>query len=159
MWEWSWKNLQMKSLAFKVLPSALFFMVFLFLVHLEKQNSPNRDDLKLKELQQLATEIPVFPAFSEVTTHESSRSIDAGVYKYYFGVAHYDDVKQFYSSKLGERGWRLSREENLKDWFRDYGGKQLTFEKGNYLIVIEYDGDNPNRGRSNYGVSFIWRNK
>jgi hypothetical protein len=149
---------KIKSWALRILPSAIFVLIFLLLNYWWKQNSPNRDDAKLKELHQLSLEIPVYPDFTEVVTHESSRAMDAGLYKYYFSTAEYDDVKQFYARELGNRGWKLSSEQRQYDWFRDYGGRNLAFEKGDFLIAIEYAGAGSN-DRSNYSINFIWKNR
>jgi hypothetical protein len=150
-------KLNLKSLAVKILPSAAFVILFLLFVHWNKQSSPNRDDAKLKELQQISSEMPVPSSFSEVSTNFSSRGMDAGVYKTYRSPASYGDVKRFYSERLITKGWILRREKNHESWIIDTDGKDLEFQKGDMYIIIEYNGTKGNNSW-NYAVNYVWRN-
>lgn len=147
----------MRAWTVKILPPIVLIMAFLMFAHWAKQNSPNQDDAKLKELEQIAASIPNFPQFRGAATYTSSASDDAGIYKHYTSLANYDEVKDFYLAELSQRGWSLAKEEPVYDWFRDYGGKSLEFKKQDFLIAIEYTGKKPDSNSWNYAVSFVWR--
>ena len=103
-----------------------------------KHFSPNKNDVKLKEVERLSAGLPVYPGFQELRGGNTySKSMLASIHTHYKSDAAYDDVRAFYSTKLMPAGWKLKEERNLKDWSRDYGGRELTFEKGEYLVVIE----------------------
>ncbi len=150
---------RIKTWVIRILPLFTFFAAFLLFAHWAKQNSANRDDAKLKELEQIAVSVPRFPQFRDIASDTSSASDDAGVYKYYSSAASYDEVKSFYFAELTQKGWSIVNEEPLYDWFRDYGGRSLEFRKQEFLIAIEYTGKKPDAESWNYAVSFVWRDK
>lgn len=116
-----------------------------------KYLSLNHNDEKLKEIQQLVKDTPVFPDFKEVDTHSISKDDRAGVYKYYHSNASYDEVKDFYLKTLGVRGWEPGSEET-----RMSGNKLLSFRKGEFLITIEYTDDNEFQNWHDYSISYDW---
>ena len=150
-------QLNVRSLILKVLPATVFLVLFLLFVHLSKESSPNRGDAKLKELQQLSSEVSVPSNFTEVATHTSSRGMDAGVYKSYHSPASFEAVKKFYSDQLIAGGWVLVAEENHESRLIDTDRKDLKFQKGDTMISIEYAGSTAD-GSWNYSVSYVWRN-
>jgi hypothetical protein len=121
-----------------------------------KDHSPNKDDAKLKEIDALYSQIPVYPDFQEVTHSGDSKDVSARLGKSYSSAGKYFDVRSFYSDRLTRSGWQLSRERNMTDWFRDFGGRQLTFQKGEYSIVIEYRGDKEPNPDWNYAIDVEW---
>src|SRR5215510_5260339 len=126
------------------------------LAYLWKNASPNKNDAKLKELREIVADRQVFPDFIEDATDETSRAADAGIYKYYCSTATYEEVKDFYSSKLNSRGWRLVTESEVQRWFRDVGWKDLVFKNGEFAIAIDYSGS-LNR-KCKYSISYVWWN-
>ena len=131
----------------RVLLALVFLLLFALFVYVAKEVSPNRGDAKLKELQGLSSETPTYPSFQIVNKTYSSRYLDAGVYEYYRSTAKYDDVKEFYSGTLSQRGWSLDAEDE---------GKKITFRKGELRIVIEFAGDDTDHSW-NYAVDFLWK--
>jgi hypothetical protein len=145
----------MKSWRPTVLIPVSFAILFLVGVYVAKQASPNRDNAKLKELQQLAADVPQYSALMPVTTTSSSRFLDAGVYNFYTSAAAYDDVKAFYFGNLALRGFTLQSEESRQSGSDDTP-KKLTFRKGDLRVVIEFAGVS-SHGSWNYAVDFLWR--
>jgi hypothetical protein len=115
------------------------------------QVSRNRNNSKLVEVQQLPSEIPVFPAFKDGGSNYSSGFDLANVTRYFYSTADYGEVKNYYSAELSQRGWVLSKEESI-----GIAGKQLTFVKGDFSIVIFHTGKSPNQGY-NYAIDYVWR--
>ena len=112
------------------------------------------NDEKLREVQQLVTDIPGFPDFKEVGSNTMADNSSILISKYYVSKAPYEDVKNFYFQFLTSHGWRIAEEKPLSIWGRDYGGKKLTFIKGELLLSIQYEGSN-NVGR-NYAFGYAW---
>ncbi len=124
-----------------------------------KQFSPNKNDVKLKEVEGLWASFPVYPGFQESGGSTYSKSMLAAVNKYYKSDAGYDEVKTFYATQLGSAGWQQTKERNMKDWSRDLGGRELTFGKGEYSVVIEYWGDKAIDPDWNYAINVRWDDK
>ncbi|MCA1815914.1 MAG: hypothetical protein LC746_05810 [Acidobacteria bacterium] len=146
-----------KQLAVRLLPAAAFTLMFISSVFLWKYFSPNRNDAKLRELQQISTEAPVYPAFIHTSTQTSSRASDAGVYESYASMATYEQVKEFYDEALTKKGWTMASEENGHSADQVDGGNTLIFRKGDYSIAIEYHGRRPSDRVGDFSVSFLWR--
>ena len=121
-----------------------------------KDRSPNKDDAKLNEIQSIYSQLPIYPDFQEVAHSGDSKDVSARAGKSYKSAAKYSDVRSFYSDKLTPTGWQITKERNLKDWWRDFGGRQLTFQKGQYSIVIEYRGDKEPSPDWNYAIDVEW---
>jgi hypothetical protein len=102
----------------------------------------------LKELEQISSSVPTFPAFGSGTVQTSSAADKAGIHKYYRSSANFDEVKNFYFTQLSQRGWSL---------FDSDAKGEITFRKGEFLIGIYYTGNNSKSSNWNYSVSFVWR--
>ena len=126
-----------------------------------KRFSPNRDDVKLQEVQRLASALPLYPDFHDTGGGGTySKSISASVHKSYRSSARFEDVKMFYATQLTQTGWQLTKDRTLKDgWSRDLGGRELTFERGQFSVVIEYIGEKAIEPDWNYAISVGWDNK
>jgi hypothetical protein len=126
-----------------------------------KRLSPNRDDVKLKVVQQLSAALPVYAGFEDTGGGNTySKSMVASIHKHYRSPAHFDDVKTFYATHLTQSGWQLTEDRTLKDgWGQDRGGRELRFERGQYSVVIEYIGEKAVGPDWNYGISVVWDDK
>ena len=151
---------KLRSLAAKIVFQVAFFLTFLLFIHLEKQNSPNRDDVKLSELRQLSSQTPLYPGFIELATYDSSRATDAGIFKHFYSPASYQSVREFYSALLLQKGWKISKERNLKSNFGFGPSKSIVeYQKGELFIYIEYDSKDPVKFESNYSINFSWHSE
>ena len=121
-----------------------------------KKQSPNKDDAKLYEIRQLYSALPIPPDFHEIGSSFQSKTELALVTKYFKSKTPYDEVKAFYLERLIPAGWKLARERRMTDWFRDYGGHELTFEKNQYSVVIEYAGQQAD-SEWDYGMGVKWK--
>ena len=123
-----------------------------------KDHSQNKDDAKLREVDAIFAQLPIYPDFQEVAHNADSKDASVRSGKSFRSAGKYDDVRSFYSGKLSTSGWQLAKERNMTDWFRDFGGRQLTFRKGQYSIVIEYRGDKEPNPDWNYAIDIEWHN-
>lgn len=119
-----------------------------------KQLSPNKDDVKLKEVEALVATLPVLPSLQQTWSGSISTSTLASVGRHYKSAASYDDVKNFYLSQLQSAGWKLKEERELRG---SVGSRQLTFSKEQYYFVIEYSGDKAVDPDWNYGIDVSWK--
>lgn len=152
---------QTKPILKQALTIVLGIMVVYSFAYFCKQNSPNKDDAKLKEVERLYARLPIYPDFQEVEGTSSSFSKDllASIGKSYKSKASYDDVKAFYVEKLRALGWQSWEERNLTSWGRDLGERELTFRNGQYSVIIEYSGDKASNPDWNYGINVSWNDR
>ena len=52
----------------------------------------------------------------------------------------FEDLLNFYSGPLQDRGWHEMNETSVLDWGRDQGGKQVYFCKNNLKLTLFYFG-------------------
>ena len=140
----------------KLIVGALLLVAVYVLADYTKDHSPNAGDAKLKEVDEPLSSIPTFPGFREVYNSWSSKDLLALRGRHYRSIAPYDEVRRFYSDLLIERDWLLSEERNLRGWWRDTGGRILTFRKGEFKFTIEYRGDKELDADWNYAVDLSW---
>ena len=124
--------------------------------YLSKHNSPNRDDLKLKEVKELFQQISVYQGSEEVDTSLTSKERIAQAGALYRSNASYQELRDFYVKSLASLGWRLEEERVVKDWWSDLGGRELTFRDGEYYVSVQYAGEKAEYGW-NYSISVGWR--
>jgi len=131
--------------SFTLIVAAYFFHM--------KRASPNQDGAKLSEVQRLATQTPVFPPLKDQGSTSNSGLTSADFTKYFYSTATYSDVKQFYSDVLKKDGWIESNDEDI-----GVNGKQVTFRREEFSIVIFYTG-NQSATAYNYAIDFVWHSK
>ena len=115
----------------------------------------NSDGSKLRELERLQNEIPVFPSMVETSTNKTSKGTLAVISRSYTSDAAFDDVKQFYIAELKQRGWEYVGERSISDWGRNLGGSTVTFVSGEYRLSITYSGKHADY-RWDYAVEIVW---
>jgi hypothetical protein len=122
----------------------VFFSLFCLLSYFIKQNSPNRDDAKLKETEKTAAQITDFPKSAVINEHTSSRSFDACIHKYYVSKASLDEVGKYYDNELIEDGWVRKNQDSM------------IFRKEDFSVYIErrYEKD----ADWNFAISVCWKN-
>jgi hypothetical protein len=140
----SWKK---EALIFAVCGLA----VLLYVLHL-RQSSPNLDDDKLREVQELSASLPVFPGFNQVATNSKSGYTSVDLTKYFYSNADYNDVKEFYFKILEKDGWVLSAEDTSEA----KGRRELTFKKGQFSILIFHSNAS---SVYNYAIDFVWSDR
>lgn len=115
------------------------------------QLSPNRNGSKLKEVQQLSSEAPIFPSFKDGGSNSNAGYGLANVTRYFYSTTDYDEVKAFYSTSLTQRGWHLAKEGAV-----GRTGRELTFTKEDMSIIIFYTGKDSDQGYD-YAINYVWR--
>jgi hypothetical protein len=138
------------------MPSRLgTWLVVLFLCLFVSCFSTSQDRARLDEVNRIWTAFPLYPGMQQVDSFKSSGLGKAYVSRGFRSEATYDEVKRFYFERLNKDGWRFASERNLKDWERDFGGRELKFRRGDYEVTIEYTGERADYGWE-YGIGIGW---
>jgi hypothetical protein len=130
-------------------------MVLVFSLMIGSCFSPAQDRARLDEVKRIWTIFPLFPGMQQVASSTAAGFGKASISRSFRCKAGYDDVKRFYLERLGQDGWQLAEERQLKNWEQDLGGQQLTFRKGEYEVAIEFAGEQADYGWD-YGIYIGW---
>lgn len=84
-----------------------------------------------------------------------SKSATIWIGSSYASNRSYNDIKEYYDSKLKEHGWEFYKEEKMFDWGKDYGGKSLRYRKGEFVATMQYAVVNADYGWD-YGFSMSY---
>ena len=66
------------------------------------------------------------------------------------------EVRRYYDAELAQHGWVFQKEVSLKDWGRDYGGKQFFYCRGEYTASIETAGQLEAENGWSYDFGVSW---
>jgi hypothetical protein len=116
-------------------------------IRLQKNYSPNKDDLQLEMLQKIASQISVPANTFQVSESSSSKSSNAGVYKRYTSSKSAEEIVSFYRTIFERDGWRLVKKDEENSFFRF--GKETVF--------ISLQIMNLSNEKTEYAIDVIWR--
>jgi hypothetical protein len=116
-----------------------------------RRTSPNLDEVKLREVQELSRKLPAFPRFTEVGSNTKSGYTGVDLTKHYYSKAGFADVKAFYRQALERDGWTVVREDS-----GDNESSEITFQKGQFSISIFHT---KSSSVYNYAIDFVWNNQ
>lgn len=111
---------------------------------------------KQGQVEDLVKQIPIHQSFREVGKHPTANANSLLVTKYCRSDADYEAVKAYYKEVMTQRGWRLVDEQLLRNWAVDYGGRSITFIKGEFLFSIQYEGKGNPEVRRDYALDYGW---
>ncbi len=103
-------------------------------------DGPNRDNSKLREIEQVWQTVPIYPGLVEVDQSSLSSGSEALVSKQYRSDASFGEVRRFYVEQLGGQGWRLVDDREVKDRGRNRGERQVEFRRGEFYLDVRYAG-------------------
>lgn len=119
--------------------------LFLGFIHYLKQNSPNRDDVKLDEIKMEAAKIPVHPSFQKSAGNDyTSRHMDASASLYFRSNASLESVWTYYDRELPKLGWTINE-----------AGSSFRYRKNDLRLSIEY---RPDQSDWNFALGIDWKN-
>lgn len=133
----------------KMKPFISVLIIILFLFNCNDFNS--RKEERLKKLQQINSEVPVYNDFEQIDSSRIIKNDSAVISYFYKSAASYEEVEKFYSAKLIEKDWIFLKEEA----FGSTGRKRLMFNKGEYQIAVEYG--KPSNSNFDYALSLTWQ--
>ena len=99
--------------------------------------------------------VPAMPGASYLSESHTEKGFVVSVARAYRGNMNFDEVRTFYDRELSARGWVFEQMSPIRDWGTDYGGKRVTYRKGDYTVNVDYSGDQDHFGWA-YSVAFRW---
>ena len=111
--------------------------------------SPNRHGEKFTQVQQICSQVPIFPEFREIDSHDSSDYTEVDLTRYFRSANGYQEVKSFYSRAMSADGWILVEE-------KPYGRGELTFRKSEFVVAIFAAPANASGVEYDYAIDCIW---
>jgi len=139
-------------------PIGLLFVAITFsTMYLCQSGGLNKGSEKFHEIQRLSATLPVYPGMTQIDSSSNSTGRAASVAAKFRSDATYEEVRQFYINQLREQSWIFQREKILSNWGRNQGGMELTWNKGEYQMSIEYSGKPGYEW--NYAIGIYWYQK
>ena len=120
-----------------MVPILFAFAFIAFMTVQEVRNGPRAARIQ-DELEGEFKAIPA-PSPAKSTYYNASRkSSNVLVSSHYESTLSYSEIRSHYDHELAKHGWTLYKEEQLRDWGRDFGGKSIHYCKGVYRASLEY---------------------
>jgi len=108
----------------------------------------------MKVLRQLASSMPRYSDFRQVTSFDNYKTGQAIILLGYSSQAAWDDVKGFYSQTLLTKGWSVVPDEERYAIFFKEEEFEVVFRNGEYQIGIKLAREN-GRGYK-FLITYCW---
>jgi hypothetical protein len=126
----------------KTFSSGLIYVIcvgiLLLTVSTCRNSGSESDVVKIEEISKLFADVPVHPGKSEIKSDKTMEGGKAAVIKTYKSDAPFEEIREYYVKRLSEKGWRLAAERELKDRGRIYGERIVEFQKGRFVLSVQY---------------------
>jgi hypothetical protein len=125
-------------------PPAVFSLLFAVLTIFGacQANTPDEADVsRVNEIAGFFDDLPIHPSKALKHPHNESDGDTASVAKTYQSDAAFDEVREFYLERLSPKGWQFIEERELKDRGRFRGERVLEFQKGEFVLSIQFAGE------------------
>lgn len=141
-----------KNLLLAILSISLGFLLFLAyqIMVLEPKGKPTEF-----LLQNEYNSINQLPVAKEVDHSSIVRLGLVLVQGTFITDANYKEIRNYYQQELPKHGWQFQGEQDMKVWGKDYGGKELRFNKGKFTLNLDYMGNDP-ESNFNYSIALSW---
>lgn len=131
---------------------AIAFVGFIIYQHFEY--GPISEDIK-EQLEIEFKQIKQFPSAILSSYRAHSRPENVLVGGKYNTESPYAEIKKHYDTELRNNGWTFSKEEAVKGWGKDLGGKAIEYCKEKYAASIQYAGADADYGWT-YAFNMSW---
>lgn len=133
-----------------------FLIIFIGLLFYNSKDLTAESDTEKEILMAEFNSIQPLPDAirSDLSSHNkpSSAIVDAK----YRSNKSYDKIRSFYIKEATQKGWIFLKEETVRQWGQDLGGKTIEFRKGKYTLSITYTGEKAGYGWD-FAVDLVWR--
>lgn len=116
---------------------ALLFFVLINVTACENKN-PIEDHARTNELINFFNEIPLHRSKTEKESQSESDGEHVSIARTYHSDASFEEIREFYLRELPRRGWQFVEEREVKDRGRIKGERALDFQKGNFVLSIQF---------------------
>jgi len=127
----------------------IVFVVYDYVANLPKAQSV-ANDLK----QELAAIMPL-PKAVPLDHHEVIKPREVLVGSEYATSQSYSEIRRYYDQELAQHGWAFYREEEVRDWGRNLGGRIAHYRKRGYTASLQYAGERANDSW-NFALDLSW---
>ena len=138
----------------RVVGSVFLVLFVAYMIYDHAINAP-KAALVQQELEQEFNSIKPMPstvACDYYASHKTQQSLVGGKYS---TKLSYREIRTYYDAELSSHGWRFQKEEGLRDWGRDFGGRSAHYCKGSYTASLEYAGEKAGHGWD-YALDMSW---
>ena len=118
-------------------------------------NGPKADAIQ-KDIENEFKQIAPPPNSLSIRYGSMHKTHQGDVGSDYRASANYGELRSHYDSELSRHGWKFVKEEPVKIWGKDHGGKQAFYCKGPYTATLEYAGDAENQMGWTYSFGLSW---
>jgi len=108
-------------------------------------------------LEGIQADLPVPGSFALVSERTISKLSHAVSTRNYRCPSPYSEIKSFFVCELEQRGWRLSRENVVREWGTDYGGYSLVFARDELQLTVQFRGRRALPDGWDYAISVSWQ--
>ncbi|WP_139025374.1 hypothetical protein [Acetonema longum] len=68
----------------------------------------------------------------------------------------YDEIRTYYDNELKKAGWTFLKEEPLRDWGKEFGGRTIQYKKEDYFLDLDYYGSREKEFGFTYELYISW---
>lgn len=136
---------------------AVFGIIFAIFIGIAvgNQTDVKRAITEEKNLENESNKLIILPTAREVDRRLFHKEGHASVNLRYATNKTYQEIRSYYIDEAKRNGWKFSDEENLTIWGKEFGGKEITFKKNNYILTITYWGKKVTDNLT-YDISIVW---
>lgn len=138
----------------KILAPIIWLLAVLFFIYDYTVNDP-KAALVQKALEHEFQTIKPLPAAVLSGSNSSHKPHQSLVGRNYSTFQPYTTIRKYYDTELAAHGWKYIKEDIVRDWGQDYGGKTAKYAKGNYTATLQYAGVKADYGWG-YSLDLSW---
>ena len=113
---------------------------------------------KQKEIEQEFREISPIPNAVVIRHSAVNRTKRVIISSDYSTQSSYESIKEHYNRDLAGRGCQLHREADVLFDGRNYGGKELTYCKNDYVAALQFAGRQEREFGWTFSFALTWGN-
>jgi hypothetical protein len=122
------------------------FIILMFFLHVISSSSCQNDyseaDLnQIDQINNLFDEIPVHPGKTELQAQTKKEVSGTAVVRKYRSNVSFEETRSFYLDRLPGSGWQFTEERELKDRGRHRGERVVEFQKGGFVLSVQFAGN------------------
>jgi len=132
-----------------------FAGLFVYLPYDQAVNGPKAAEIQ-KDMEGEFKMIEPLPGATQLrygSMHKTHQGDVGGDYK---TDKSYEEIRKYYDRELNNHSWRFVKEEPVKIWRRDYGGKEAFYCKGIYTATLQYSGQEEKDVGWTYSFGLSW---
>jgi hypothetical protein len=131
---------------------AAFFGYFIY----DQITNNSNANAKLRVLQNEFAQISPPPDDVRIRHGSMHKTNQGDVGSDYKSSKSFEEIRMHYDHELKTRGWEFVKEDKVKIWRQDFGGKQVFYCKGGNTATLEYSGAKEAEFGWTYSFGLSW---